>query len=30
MASAVNRDWRFYFAIEDDAYIITSIIPHPK
>ena len=26
----VNRDWRFYFTIEDDAYIITSIIPHPK
>ncbi len=26
----VNRDWRFYFVIEDDAYILTSIIPHPK
>ena len=26
----VNRDWRFYFKIEDDTYIITSIIPHPK
>jgi plasmid maintenance system killer protein len=26
----VNRDWRFYFIIEDDTYIVTSIIPHPK
>jgi mRNA interferase RelE/StbE len=26
----VNRDWRFYFVIRDDAYIMTSIIPHPK
>ncbi len=26
----VNRDWRFYFTIKDDTYIITSIIPHPK
>jgi len=26
----VNRDWRFYFTIEDDRYIITSIVPHPK
>jgi mRNA interferase RelE/StbE len=26
----VNRDWRFYFVIQDEAYIITSIIPHPK
>ena len=26
----VNRDWRFYFVIEDDTYIVTSIIPHPK
>lgn len=26
----VNRDWRFYFMIRDDSYIITSIIPHPK
>ena len=26
----VNRDWRFYFLIVGDTYIITSIIPHPK
>ena len=26
----VNRDWRFYFLIQEDAYIIVSIIPHPK
>jgi mRNA-degrading endonuclease RelE of RelBE toxin-antitoxin system len=26
----VNRDWRFYFLIKDDAYIITAVIPHPK
>ena len=26
----VNQDWRFYFVIEDDAYLILDIIPHPK
>ena len=26
----VNRDWRFYFKIAGDAYIILDIIPHPK
>ena len=26
----VTRDWRFYFKIEDDEYVIISIIPHPK
>ena len=26
----VNRDYRFYFQITDDAYDIISIIPHPK
>ena len=26
----VNRDWRFYFTIENDRYIITNILPHPK
>ena len=26
----VNQDWRFYFRIADDTYLITSIIPHPK
>jgi plasmid maintenance system killer protein len=26
----VNKDWRFYFLIRDDAYLITDIIRHPK
>ena len=26
----VNRDWRFYFNIAGDTYIIRDIIPHPK
>jgi plasmid maintenance system killer protein len=26
----VNRSWRFYFAIQGDAYEIITIIPHPK
>ena len=26
----VNRDWRLYFNIIDDTYIIRDIIPHPK
>ena len=26
----VNRDWRFYFVIKDDTYIILDVIPHPK
>ena len=26
----VNRDWRFYFTIEDDTYYLIDIIPHPK
>ena len=26
----VNRNWRFYFMIENDTYIIARIIPHPK
>jgi plasmid maintenance system killer protein len=26
----VNRDWRFYFMIVDDAYVILDVIPHPK
>lgn len=25
----VNKDWRFYFRIVDDVYIITEITPHP-
>lgn len=26
----VNKDWRFYFVIQDDTYIILDVIPHPK
>jgi mRNA-degrading endonuclease RelE of RelBE toxin-antitoxin system len=26
----VTRGWRFYFKIEEDEYVILSIIPHPK
>ena len=26
----VNRDWRFYFAVEDDPYHILKLTPHPK
>ena len=26
----VNRDWRFYFNIVGDTYIVRDIIPHPK
>ena len=26
----VNRDWRFYFNIVGDTYIIIDIMPHPK
>lgn len=26
----VTRDWRFYFNISDDTYVIRDIIPHPK
>ena len=26
----VNRDWRFYFNIVSDVYLIRDIIPHPK
>lgn len=26
----VNRDWRFYFLIQDDVYYIVDMIPHPK
>jgi mRNA-degrading endonuclease RelE of RelBE toxin-antitoxin system len=25
----INDDWRFYFTIGSDAYIITNIRPHP-
>jgi plasmid maintenance system killer protein len=26
----VNRDWRFYFRIEGDAYILLDVTRHPK
>jgi mRNA-degrading endonuclease RelE of RelBE toxin-antitoxin system len=26
----ITKGWRFYFKINDDTYIITRIIPHPK
>ena len=26
----VDRNWRFYFTIEEDAYHLHDIIPHPK
>jgi mRNA-degrading endonuclease RelE of RelBE toxin-antitoxin system len=26
----VNKDWRFYFNIVDDTYVIRDVIPHPK
>ena len=26
----VNRDWRFYFLIQEDTYVIVTIVPHPK
>ncbi len=26
----VSQDWRFFFKIVDDTYVIVRIIPHPK
>jgi len=26
----VNQDWRFYFNIVGDRYVIRDIVPHPK
>jgi mRNA-degrading endonuclease RelE of RelBE toxin-antitoxin system len=26
----VSRDWRFYFVIIGETYLILNIIPHPK
>lgn len=26
----VNKAWRFYFTIADDAYRIEDVVPHPK
>jgi plasmid maintenance system killer protein len=26
----VNSDWRFYFRIEGDTYILIDMMPHPQ
>jgi len=26
----VNKDWRFYFLVQHDGYLVVNIIPHPK
>jgi plasmid maintenance system killer protein len=26
----VNQNWRFYFNIKADTYVIRDIVPHPK
>jgi mRNA interferase RelE/StbE len=26
----VNQDWRFYFQIKGDAYVLLDIMKHPK
>lgn len=26
----VNRNWRFYFKMVENTYIIVDIVPHPK
>ena len=26
----VNLDWRFYFLIQENTYVIVAIVPHPK
>jgi hypothetical protein len=26
----VNYNWRFYFLIQKDTYVIVTIVPHPK
>ncbi len=26
----INDDWRFYFVIQNDMYILISMTPHPK
>jgi len=26
----INDDWRIYFTIESDAYVLRAITPHPK
>jgi len=26
----VTKEWRFFFQIADDTYVIVRIVPHPK
>jgi len=26
----VNKNWRFYFRINGDTYVVTDVLPHPK
>jgi mRNA interferase RelE/StbE len=26
----INDDWRFYFTVEGDAYVLRGLRPHPK
>ena len=26
----VNKDWRFYFLVRNDGYLIVDVTPHPK
>lgn len=26
----VNRDYQFFFTVEDDTYLVLAIVPHPK
>ena len=26
----INRDWRFYFVITSDTYLVLNLTPHPK
>ncbi len=26
----LNREWRFYFVVQKDTYLIVRIVPHPK
>lgn len=28
--ACINADWRFYFRIEGDMYLLLDMIPHPK
>jgi hypothetical protein len=30
VAGEVNDDWRFYFTIVDETYVIQDVIKHPK